>query len=159
MGEAQRSADAPALPQDATAPSVPGAAVLIRVRRLLGSTALVAIAYGFLSNGSRAFCPGVGPAGDSCVSLQLRPSPFVFVALALVVFVAIGRVLRRAPTEAAALLILDRAALVAAAIGAVSLLISIVWFGLIPLESWNGGGTYIFPFPFGSVDLTVTPAS
>jgi hypothetical protein len=118
-----------------------------------------AVGYAFLSNGSRAFCPGTGPAADSCVSLHLHPSPFVFAALAFVVLVAIGRVLRRAGTEADAIRILDRAALVGTAIAGVSLLVSVVWFGLIPLESWNGGGTFFFPFPFGSVDLTVTPAS
>jgi len=159
MGATRSSADASTLPNGAPLPAVPGAAILIRVRRLISATALVAVGYAFLSNGSRAFCPGTGPAADSCVSLQLHPSPFVFAALAFVVFVAIGRVLRRARTEADAIRILDRAALVGTAIAGVSLLVSVVRFGLIPLESWNGGGTFFFPFPFGSVDLTVTPAS
>ncbi|SDH26711.1 hypothetical protein SAMN04515691_2468 [Leifsonia sp. 98AMF] len=159
MGETPRSAGASTLSGDALLPAVPGAAILIRVRRLISAIALVAVGYGFLSNGSRAFCPGAGPAAESCVSLQLHPSPFVFAALAFVVFVAIGRVLRRARTEADALRTLDRAALVGTAIAGVSLLIGVVWFGLIPLESWNGSATYFFPFPFASVDLTVTPAS
>lgn len=159
MGETPRSADAPTLSAGTLLPAVPGAAILIRVRRLISATALVAVGYAFLSNGSRAFCPGAGPAAEGCVSLQLHPSPFVFAALAFVVFVAIGRVLRRARTEADALRILDRAALVGTAIAGASLVIGVVWFGLIPLESWNGSATYVFPFPFASVEMSVTPAS
>jgi len=45
------------------------------------------------------------------------------------------------------------------AIAAVSLVVSLVWFGLVPIRdsSPDGEWGFVFPFPFGSVDLSITP--
>lgn len=144
--------------------ALPGAAILLRLRRLVLCVIVVALVYALMTQGSRGYCADLGeaesPSGDgsvsavsSCVSLDLRPSPLVFIALAVVVFVAMGRVLRSALTVPRAIQIIDRAAIVAVSVVALSWLISVVWFALIPIETWNGGGSFWFPFPFGAVDL------
>ncbi|MFF2050344.1 hypothetical protein ACFVU2_01975 [Leifsonia sp. NPDC058194] len=80
----------------------------------------------------------------------------MYIALAVIVFVAIGRVLRQATTVARAVAILNRAAIVAVAVAAASWLISVVWFLLLPIDTWDGAGSFWFPFPFGAVDLNTT---
>jgi hypothetical protein len=157
MAHEPQSASATTSP--ATATAVPGGAILIRLRRLIAVSILAALVYSLLTTGSKGYCPGTGEAADSCVNMALRPSPVVYIALAILVFAAIGAVLRRAATEASAIRLIDRAATAAIGIAGVCALVSIVWFALIPIESWNGGGTFFFPFPFGSVEMTVTPAN
>lgn len=134
--------------------TLPGAPILLRVRRLMVSVMVVGVISSALMHASRGSCAGA--AGASCVSLTLRPSPFVAIALAVIVFVAIGRVLREATTIPRAVAILDRAAIVAAAVAGGSLLIGMVWFFLIPIETVDVGGTLWFPFPFGAVDVATS---
>ena len=35
--------------------------------------------------------------------------------------------------------------------------VSQVWFALIPISDWDGTGILFYPFPFGAVDMVVTP--
>ncbi|MEV8134490.1 hypothetical protein [Microbacterium aurantiacum] len=37
------------------------------------------------------------------------------------------------------------------------LVVAQVWFWVLPLYGIDGQGTYVFPFPFGSVDVVTTP--
>lgn len=146
--------------------TLPGAAILLRTRRLIVAALITAFVYNLVMVASRGKCAGGldgeggyldsrGQATDvmpQCVDLTLRPSFWVFAAIALIVVLAITRVLKTADDLRSATRILDRAAMLIFAIAGASVLISYVWFFLIPLETWDGTGSLYFPFPFGSVD-------
>lgn len=85
----------------------------------------------------------------------------IAVVLTFIVALTLTLVIRRAQTVPAALWILDRATIVILATAAVSLVVSLVWFGLLPVRDWSPDGPwgFLFPFPFGSVDLSITPMS
>ncbi|WP_313540202.1 hypothetical protein [Leifsonia aquatica] len=148
--------------------TLPGAAILVRLRRLLLCVIVAGLVYSVLTNASSGHCADAGtvdsPGDDegaasvvtSCVTLTLRPSPFVYIALAVIVLVALGRVLRTATTVPRALAIVDRAAVVAVVVAGASWLIAVVWFLLLPVETWDGTGSFWFPFPFGAVELTTS---
>ena len=141
---------------------LPAGPILMRVRRLIVTTGIAAFAYTVLSTGTAASCSGGGTSGDgtvtqtTCANLSLRPSWAVYAALAVIVFVAIGRVARRAETLESANRILDRAAIVIVAVVLVSAAVGLTWIMLLPPESLTGGGTVLFPFPFSSAELTIT---
>lgn len=152
---------------------LPGAPIVARIRRLV-ITALVALfLYWTFTVASRGYCAGgVDASGNvtdqygnptdivpQCYQMVLSPSPFVAIAIALIVILAMGRVLRRAGTVDAAVRILDRAAAIVVAVAVVSLVIAQVWFALIPMTDWGADGSFavIYPFPFGSGSVTVTP--
>jgi hypothetical protein len=147
--------------------TLPGAAILVRLRRLLLCVIVAGLVYSVLTNASAGRCADTGTADSSidegaagvvtsCVTLTLRPSPFVYIALAVIVLVALGRVLRTATTVPRALAIVDRAAVVAVVVAGASWLIAVVWFLLLPVETWDGTGSFWFPFPFGAVELTTS---
>jgi|GEM_PF-1279484 len=141
---------------------LPAGPILMRVRRLILTAGIAAFVYTVLSAGTAASCSGGGTTGDgtvtqtTCANLSLRPSWAVYAALAVIVFVAIGRVARRAQTLEAANRILDRAAILMVAIVLVSVAVAQTWIMLLPPESLTGGGTVLFPFPFSSAELTIT---
>ncbi|MCD2443094.1 hypothetical protein LQ757_12495 [Agromyces sp. SYSU K20354] len=150
--------------------TLPGAAVLLRVRRLLVLALIMSLVYGFFTHVSKSYCPG-GFSGDggfvdadgrptdvapSCISLTLGPSWLVYAAIGVAVFMAITRVLKRAATEADALRILDRAAAFIGILAVASIVISHVWFALIPIDE-SGTGAFLFPFPFGAVTVDISP--
>ncbi|MFF1879671.1 hypothetical protein [Leifsonia sp. NPDC058230] len=141
---------------------LPAGPILVRLRRVLITTAVAAALYTVLSTGSVATCSSgeATDAGDmvqgTCANLVLRPSWCVYAALAVILFVAIGRVARRASTVHEALRLLDRAAIVIVALAVVSAAIGLVWMSLVPLDALTGGGTLIFPFPFSAPELTIT---
>jgi ABC-type Fe3+ transport system permease subunit len=151
--------------------TLPGAPTLLRTRRLIIAALVTAFLYNLVMTASQGGCPG-GVTGDGgyidangqptdtvpmCTNLTLGPSWWVFAAIALVVVLAITRVLKRASDQRAAARILDRAAILIFAIAGASVLISYVWFFAIPIESITEGGTVWYPFPFGSVETTMTP--
>lgn len=155
------------MPTDPTPPAalstLPGAAILLRLRKLLVLTLAAGVVYAVVLHASRGYCGAGGPNADGtvitlvpCVTLTLAPSPFVYAALAVIVVVALGLVLRRAQSEREAVALFDRAAVVVVAVVAASVLISFVWFFLIPIETWTSGGPLWYPFPFGAVELTTS---
>ncbi|AXH34376.1 hypothetical protein DVJ78_02130 [Humibacter sp. BT305] len=95
----------------------------------------------------------------SCVTLTLGPSPLVFIALAVIVIVAVARILRRGQTQETAIRIATRAAIVVAAVAAGSVVIAYVWFAFIPVQSWSPDepSFFLYPFPFGTVDTVSEP--
>ena len=93
----------------------------------------------------------------SCISLTLQPSVLIYIPIIAIVLTAINSVLRRATDLPTALRYLDRAAAAILILAIAAVLISQIWFSLIPITDWNGSGTFFYPFPFGSVDLDVTP--
>ena len=102
--------------------------------------------------------PRVNPAATvpSCVTMTLRPSPLVYLAIAAIILWALTRVLRKANGVASALRVLDHAAVAVGVLVTVSILVSQVWFALIPITEWDGTGTFFYPFPFGAVDMVAT---
>jgi hypothetical protein len=95
---------------------------------------------------------------STCISLTLKPSFVVYIALAAIVLIALSRVIRRPGNDAAALRTLDRAALAIGITVAACMLVSYAWLALLPIDSWDGVNTnFWFPFPFGSVSLQVSP--
>ena len=150
---------------------LPGAAVIARIRRLFVLALISSFAYGVFSTGGRGSCPGgfdgdggfIDAAGNPtsqeplCITVNLQPSPLMFLGIALIVFFAIGRVLKAAD-EPTALRTLDRAAMAIAILVVCALVISRVWFGLFPLADIDPRSFQIFaPFPFGVFDIVVTP--
>ncbi|WP_375236589.1 hypothetical protein [Microbacterium schleiferi] len=152
---------------------LPGVEIIAAIRRVATVTALALMVYVTFTRGSAGTCAGgIGADGgyiDSngnptdtvpqCISLTLEPSPVVIIAVVLTFIVALTLVIRRAQTVPAALRILDRATIVILAITAVSLVVSLVWFGLLPIRDWSPDSEwgFLFPFPFGAVDLSISP--
>ncbi len=79
---------------------LPAGPILVRLRRLLLTTAGAAAAYSLLSTGSVGTCtdsPNAGGSGTTqvtCANLVMHPSWIVYAAFAVILFVAIGRVAR-----------------------------------------------------------------
>lgn len=69
-----------------------------------------------------------------CISLTLQPRIFVLAAIVIIVFTAISRVINTADTDEAGVRMLDLAAIVIMSIVGASILISHVWFWMIPLD-------------------------
>ncbi|MGV8882092.1 MAG: hypothetical protein ACOH19_08040 [Rhodoglobus sp.] len=151
--------------------SIPGAEVVARVRRLLVVGLVAAFGYSIFMTGSKGYCPGgvsadgsfVDAAGNAtdiaprCINLTLEPSWLVFLAVAAIACGALTMVLRRAADIHSAIRYLDRAAAAIAIIAGASVVISQIWFAMIPITDWDGTGTFFFPFPFGSVDVEIEP--
>ncbi|WP_431218140.1 hypothetical protein [Leifsonia xyli] len=89
-----------------------------------------------------------------CVQLVLHPSPVIYFAIALTVAIALTRA-ARAIDVVAAMQTMKRGAIVAVGIAVVAMVIAVLWFQGTPMPSTDG--TVIFPFPFGSGTMTVTP--
>lgn len=151
--------------------TLPGAAIIRRIRGMLLWSVGTAIVYSALSTASQGRCPG-GVTGDGgyidsngdptdvapmCVNLTLRPSPIVFIAIAAIVIIAITLVLRRADSERAALRIIDRAVILMVAVTIGWAALTMVSFFAIPLESWDGVDPFMIPFTFGNTDIDVSP--
>lgn len=159
---------------DSTAASprlLPGAEVIARIRRVLVVALIAVFVYAALSTGSKSYCPGgfggnggfIDSVGNPttqppmCISLALQPSPLIFIGVALIVFLALGRV-RKATDEPAAIRTLDRAAAGIVILVVCALTISRVWFGLISVTDLDPNSFQIFaPFPFGLIDVVTSP--
>lgn len=156
-----------------TTTSLPGAEIIARIRRLLVVGLLAAAGYSMFATAGAGYCPGgvdadggfidaAGNATDTapmCITLTLRPSALVFIAVAAIAFGAITLVLRRAVDVPSALRYLDRAAAAIVIITVASVVISQIWFALIPITEWDGTGAFFYPFPFGSVEMDTQPMS
>ncbi|WP_353813572.1 hypothetical protein [Agromyces sp. SYSU T00266] len=158
-------------PTDPTLSTLPGAAVLHRVRRLLVWALGTGVAYSLLGGAGRGYCPG-GFSGDGgfidadgratdaagqCVTLTLEPSGIVFLAIAVIVVMTVTRVLRYAGDEADAIRRVDRAVRVVVGVVAAWTIATHVSFFMIPVEDWDGVEPFQLPATFGTVDVSVTP--
>ncbi|WP_430645119.1 hypothetical protein [Agromyces sp. GXS1127] len=160
------------LPRSAALSTLPGAAVLQRVRRLVGWAIGAAFAYSLIGGAGKSTCPG-GFTGDggyldasgqptdvapSCVTVTLEPSGFAFAVIAIVVFVTIGRVLRHAVDQPDAIRRLDRAVVGIVVFVLAWTVITQISFAGISLESWDGTGPFFFEGTvFGQIDVDVSP--
>ena len=154
-----------------TTTGLPGVAIIAEIRRVLITTLVAVFVYSSLMVASRSYCPGgvdgsggfIGASGQPtdqapvCIDLTLRPSPLVYIGIAAIVLITLGRVMK-ASDERAALRALNRAAIGIAALVAVAIVVSVVWFFLIPMEGFTSDSWTVFsPFPFGNIDVTTTP--
>ena len=150
--------------------SFPGAAVVGRIRGVLIASLIAALVYPAFMGASAGYCAGgvdgeggyVDAAGrpfdaaPACVELTLKPSPLVYVGIVLIVLFAISRVLK-ASHEAAALRILNRSLTGLSVLVAVAIVVSQVWFHLIPIADFmSGTASVLSPFPFGLIDVANT---
>jgi hypothetical protein len=150
---------------------LPGAAVIAKIRRVVIVALIAALVYPTLMVASRGYCPGGtdGSGGfiDSsgrpvdeapqCVQLTLGPSPLIYVGIAVIVLLALGRVMK-ASDETVALQTLNRASIGVAVLVGLAIVVSHFWFFMIPMEEFTSGSWTVFsPFPFGSIDVTTTP--
>lgn len=151
--------------------TLPGSVVVARIRRLLIVSLATGLLYPAFMSASTATCAGgvdgdggfIDSAGRSidsapaCIQLTLGPSPLIYVAISLIVLMALGRVIR-ADREATALQILDRAVIGIVVLVVVAILVSQVWFRLIPIQDFMSGSFSFFsPFPFGTIESS-TPS-
>ena len=151
--------------------TLPGATIIRRIRRLLFWAAGTALVYSALATASKGGCPG-GVTGDGgyldangdptavapmCVNLTLRPSSLIIIMIGAAVLVAISLVLRRAHSEAAAIRILDRTAIVIVVVTVGWTVLTMVSFLSIPLDGWDGTGPFFIPFSFGNIDVDISP--
>jgi hypothetical protein len=160
------------IPPSAAISTLPGSAVLLRVRRLLGWAIGAGFAYSIIGGASKSRCPG-GYTGDGgyidaagratdvapqCVTVTLQPSGFAFAVIAVVVFITIGRVLRYAVDQADAIRRLDRAVVGIIVFALVWTVITQASFAGVSLESWDGIGPFFFEGTvIGQLDIDVSP--
>lgn len=149
---------------------LPGRAVIARIRRVLVVSLVAALVYPAFMGASSSYCPGgvdgnggfVDAAGipieaPSCIQLSLGPSPLVYLGIGLIVLLTINRVLR-AVSERMALRILDRAAIGIGVLVIVAVVVSQVWFRMIPITDFMSGSFSFFsPFPFGFIESSTQP--
>ncbi|WJL94670.1 hypothetical protein QSU92_11905 [Microbacterium sp. ET2] len=164
-------------PLPAAAPGLTGSfagrELVVQIRRLLVVTLVTCLVYAGFTRASRSFCPGGFDAdggfidgngqptdlAPECLSLQMGPSPVVFIAVAAIVLLTLGRVIRVADGLESATRMLRRAALAIMIVAGLSLVIAQVWFALLPVAEWDpeAGYFFLFPFPFAGVEVTITP--
>lgn len=158
-------------PADTAVSGLPFAMVIAGIRRMLIWTIITGLVYSTFMTGSKGTCPGgvdanggfIDADGRSvdqaplCVQLNLRPSVFVYVGIALIVLIALGRV-AKAADERAALRTMEVAIQGAGLLAVVAVAVSLVWFQLIPLDQFNSGSWSVMsPFPFGVIDVVTEP--
>lgn len=140
---------------------------LKNVSDLLWTALLVAVGYSFFSTGSKGICTGATEANDataegtlaatsSCLQLNLRPSAFVLLSLAAIVFITLRKARLAAADASATTARFTRAANVILIIGIASVVIGQAWFWMIPIDDWDGTGTFFFPVPFVQVEMIVS---
>lgn len=150
---------------------LPGAEVIGGIRRLLIAAALAAFVYPAFMTSSRGYCPGgvdgsggfIDASGQpvdeavTCIQLNLEPSPLMYVGIALIVYLGVGRI-RNASDELTALRMLRRSAVAVLVLVAVAIVVSQVWFFLVPIHDFSGESWTVFsPFPFGNIHVDISP--
>jgi len=133
-----------------------GVSVVRSIRSLLVTAVLASLICSWLIVASKGGCAS---ETGVCYDLQLRVSPVLFIGFAVVVFVALGRIINRDldPFEAAR--VLERAGLVVKIVALVAIVVAQVWFWAIPTDDFGRNGVLIVsPFLFGVIDLSTSPA-
>jgi hypothetical protein len=158
----------------ATGAVLPGREVVARIRRLLVLSLITVSGYSWATTAGRAHCPGgmtvdssgatryldadqrITDAVPTCANLALGPTWVVPAAIAVIVLVTLGRVLRHSATERDAGDRLRRAGLAIGALAIGAVLVAHAVFWSVPLLEWDGGElSYPASFPVGSIELTI----
>ncbi|MER7796809.1 hypothetical protein [Microbacterium sp. NPDC096154] len=138
-----------------------GSPVLMKVRGLILTAVLSWLGYAMFTGGSRGRCygemydDGSGGLHQTCEQWNLTESPLVGVVIAALAYRAVSRAARHALDDADAIRMLDRAGIAIMIVAGASLVIASAWFWMMP-----GPGeatSYIWPFPFGAVDVEIDP--
>jgi hypothetical protein len=158
-------------PETSAVTGLPGVAIVAKIRRVLIVAVIAALVFPTLMAASRTYCPGgidgsggfIDASGQPtdeapvCIELALAPSPLVYVGIAAIVLLTLGRVMK-ANDEAAALQTLNRAVIGIVALVGIGVVVAHVWFSLIPVEGFTAHSwSIVHPFPFGTIDVTTTP--
>ena len=158
---------------ETAASALPGVVVIAGIRRTLIWMVVAGVVYSAFMTGSKSYCPGgydgsggfVDSEGRSvdqapvCVSRALQSNVLVYVALAAIFLIALGRV-TKAADERAALRTLERAMYGAGVLVVIAVVVSQVWFQSIDLEQFTSGSwSVVSPFPLGIIDgITTNPS-
>ncbi|HRN29031.1 MAG TPA: hypothetical protein PK781_05360 [Terrimesophilobacter sp.] len=122
----------------------------------------MASSKGYCAGGIRADGTFIDSAGNivatapPCIQLTLRPSLLIYLAIAVIVVGSLTIVLRRARSQADALNYLNRGAIVIGILVIASIIIAQTWFLAIPITEWDGSSAFLYPFPFGAIDVVRT---
>jgi len=139
-----------------TAAASNNVSVVRGIRRLLVTAVVAALICSGAIVASKGTC---FDQTGTCYDLQLSASPLLLIGFAVIVFVALNRIIARGLDPFAASRVLDRAALVVKIVALVAIVVAQVWFALTPLEDFaTRGGWIISPFPFGSIEVTTSTA-
>jgi branched-subunit amino acid permease len=126
--------------------------VLLMFRSFLIRALAAALLYSFLAVGSKGEC--FTEPEETCIQIEIGPSPFVYLAIALIAIGAFRAVDRRAVDAHDAARMLTRRLWLIVAIVVVSFVAIGLWIAFYPIEGWPRPGTWFFPFPFGAAELT-----
>ncbi|SDY54455.1 hypothetical protein SAMN05216554_0656 [Herbiconiux ginsengi] len=130
-----------------------------------------AVAYSIGTTASKGLCAGGGTvyggfvdsdgqptdAVPQCTHLTMSPSWVVYLALVVILVVALTRAARRAGTQAAAVRMPQRAALAVALVAACSSALSLLCFFALPVDGTSGAVSSWLPFPFATVTFEQVP--
>ncbi|WP_102159387.1 hypothetical protein [Zhihengliuella halotolerans] len=135
---------------------LPGGQILDRIMRLLVASVGAGLIYGLLAHGTKSAC-GVNPVtgGTSCLELQLNPSGWVYLMMALTAIVLLSRAIQNSPNEATAVHLIRWAGMIVPTLAIASLVISMASFMLVPVNDWAPGDDFAYFVPFGSVELEI----
>ena len=123
------------------------------IRHPLVTAVLASLICSWVIVASKGGCSAV-----TCYDLQLRVSPVLFIGFAVIVFVALGRIVNRSLDAFAAARVLDRAGLIVKIVALVAIVVAHVWFWAIPTDDFGRNGVFtISPFLFGVIELTTSP--
>lgn len=151
------------------APTAGPRAALVMVRRLVITALVSGVGYSWFSTASQSYCPG-GTSADggfvdrhgnptevvpSCITLTLRPSPLVYLVLALIVAWAVARAAQNAQ-EAVAHRVLGRACGIVVITAVLAVVLTVAAFLSISLEGWDETRTPPIP-GWLVVDVVITP--
>ncbi|WP_165069838.1 hypothetical protein [Marisediminicola senii] len=147
--------------------------VEVGMRRLLITAVVAGLVYSVLGTAGRGGCAGGFSAqggfvdangiptdsAPACVMMNLSPSILVYVSLVAVVSVALHRVSTRGLSERDAARLVRRARFAVIALVVVAIVVAHAAFWLTPLPNAESFAVHplLPPFPFGSMDVTVTP--
>lgn len=144
--------------------------VLALVRRLTVAALIAGVGYSLISTASQSYCPG-GVSADggftdrlgnptevvpSCITMTLRPSPLIYLLLAVIVALAVTGAARNAQDDAAVHRVLARACAAVIITAVLAVVLTLAAFFSISLEGW--GETRTPPIPgWLVVDVVITP--
>jgi hypothetical protein len=145
----------------ATSLTGPGAAsndasVVRGIRSLLVTVVVAAVVCSLLLTTNRFQCYTETDLG---VELKMSASPVLYLGFAVIVFVALDRIIRRNLDPFEASRVLDRARMVVMFVAVGAIVIAQVWFWAIPVGDFGARGVNVIsPFLFGIINVTTTPA-
>ena len=149
---------------------LPGAAIIIGIRTLLIWAIVAAVMLATFLHGSMSSCSGgvTGSGGFTdadgqptdiapmCGSVTMSASPFVYVAIALIVVLSLTRMLRRADTIDDALRVVNNARMAIVVLTLVTFVVGFWAISTVRVDDWSSY-SLLHPFPFATYDISTRP--